>query len=504
METTDKNQYSSAEKPLRDAAEKPLCDVAEKSSAEAGRAADKAAGTAPGEAAGTAADASASSATGGDFLDDLIDISEGLSEVLHPLEGIANALADSVTSVGTNVLGTGALGDVLGSGAGSVAVRANATAALGGSLVSFQPQVIPSKCSRCATKNEQACALCLEACPTHCLTIEGAEITVDEDRCLGCGLCFATCPTEAFTSKKAGIAILDEVHLYKNIIKRATSHERAYVTCLHAAEQQGLLHATNPHLNLLIVPCLAAITKEVWFAVLADFPNIDILLPPALCQTCPVNANNQAAEKTYETAIATAESWTGTSVGLLGNKEEMDRAQKRELKRAHFLSSVTDAPEAFLSGKAPKGFEARRDEIVEKYLQRLDAFSKRAQQKMNLGVPNALLPPDFNKTEAAMKKRARAAQLTKNQLLLLATLFYHPHLGPNVMLQKLERDAALCTFCGACEKACITGTVQFTKENKWRLQKEACAWCEGCSACKNVCPAGALRFEAVPAKGFLF
>lgn len=464
METTDKNQDSSAKKP----------------SGGAGRAA------------------------GGDFLDDLIDISEGLSEVLHPLEGIANTLADSVASVSTNLLGADALGNAVGSGAANAAARANAAAALGGSLVSFQPRAIPSKCSRCATKDEQACALCLEVCPTHCLKIEGAEITVDEDRCLGCGICFAICPTEAFTSKKAGPATLDEMHLYKNIIKRAISHERAYVTCLHAAEQQGLLHTANPHPNLLIVPCLAAITKEVWFAALADFPNIDILLPPALCQTCPVNANNQAAEKTYETAIATAEAWTRTFVGLLGDKEEMDRAQKRELKRAHFLSSVTDAPEALLAGKAPKGFEARRDEIVEKYLQRLDAFSKRSQQKMNLGVPNAPLPPDFNKTEAATKKRARAAQLTKNQLLLLATLFYHPHLVSNVVLQKLERDATLCTFCGACEKACITGAVQFTKENKWRLQKEACVWCEGCKACKNVCPVGALRFEAAPAKDFLF
>lgn len=491
-------------------------------------------------------------ATAVDFLDDLIDVSEGLAEVIHPLRGIANTLSKSVGNVGS------------GAGAESTGSADNPKASFADAAVSFQPRALSSKCSRCATKNEKACALCLEACPAHCIHINGAEILIDETRCLGCGLCFAVCPTEAFVSKETGPANLDDLQLYRSLIKRAISHEYAYVTCVHAAEQQGLSSTqtsaetgtatrqsflstessmsagatVNPYKNLLIVPCLAAITKEVWFAVLADFPNVGILLPPTICQCCPVNMNSTRAEETFPVAataeetfgaattaeetleaattaeetfgaaIATAEVWAGTPVGLRGNRDELNRAQKRELKRAHFLGKVTDVPDALFLGKAPKSLEARCDEIVEEYVARLDAFSKRAQLKMNLGVPHAPLPPDFNKTEAATRKRARAAQLTKNHLLLLATLFYHSHLhshlASTIMLEKPERDATRCTLCGACEKACMTSAIQFTEENKWKLQKEACVRCDECMACQKVCPTSAIKFKATPAVEFLF
>lgn len=43
-----------------------------------------------------------------------------------------------------------------------------------------------------------ACGLCVEACPTNCIS-EGNPYVIDEGACVSCGLCAEACPTSCIT-----------------------------------------------------------------------------------------------------------------------------------------------------------------------------------------------------------------------------------------------------------------------------------------------------------------
>ena len=43
------------------------------------------------------------------------------------------------------------------------------------------------------------CNVCMTACPTHAISVEGlmGEPRIDWDKCIGCGICVGTCPGQA-------------------------------------------------------------------------------------------------------------------------------------------------------------------------------------------------------------------------------------------------------------------------------------------------------------------
>ena len=41
-----------------------------------------------------------------------------------------------------------------------------------------------------------ACATCVESCPSEALTVE-EKVVIDEDACIDCGVCVDECPAQA-------------------------------------------------------------------------------------------------------------------------------------------------------------------------------------------------------------------------------------------------------------------------------------------------------------------
>lgn len=426
-------------------------------------------------------------AANGDLLDELIDISEALGDVVHPLTHITDTLVASVADA---------------TGAAQTAPAAHQPQ----HILSFSPRTQASRCTNVKqhtsideTAQTPLCSLCLEACPTGCISIEGAMLTIDEDRCIGCGICQSVCPSESFLPKDTGEGALDFTTLYKKVMRASLSYERAYITCLPAAEHLGLLDILNNLKNVVIVPCLAAIPAELWFALLTDTSNVDVLLPPFLCDSCLVNA-----EKLYAQAISTAETWSQKSLGLIGKRDEINPHHRRQAKRGHFMDAVSRAPEALLSGSGPLSYEQHVEAAVQEYMERLDAFKKVVQEKRSLAVPPHAIPTDFNKTEVGAKKSIHAPQLTKKQLFLLASIAAHPQDTPSITLKIPERNQSLCTSCGACEQVCPTNAVQFRQDDTFQTTKESCVAHVGCSACQTVCPAHAIHYEENTADEYLF
>lgn len=67
-----------------------------------------------------------------------------------------------------------------------------------------------------------------------------------------------------------------------------------------------------PRENEVVVACVGDITAETWFSVLADYPNVSVYLPLGVCDKC----RNTGGEDILGEAIATAEEWAGTGMGL--------------------------------------------------------------------------------------------------------------------------------------------------------------------------------------------
>ena len=67
-----------------------------------------------------------------------------------------------------------------------------------------------------------------------------------------------------------------------------------------------------PRENEVVVACVGDITAETWFSVLADYPNVSVYLPLGVCDKC----RNTGGEDILGEAIATAEEWSGTGMGL--------------------------------------------------------------------------------------------------------------------------------------------------------------------------------------------
>lgn len=101
------------------------------------------------------------------------------------------------------------------------------------------------------------------------------------------------------------LAALGAQNLYDEIVSAATSHETAYVTCTRALKRM-------PRENEVVVACVGDITAETWFSVLADYPNVSVYLPLGVCDKC----RNTGGEDILGEAIATAEEWAGTGMGL--------------------------------------------------------------------------------------------------------------------------------------------------------------------------------------------
>lgn len=390
-----------------------------------------------------------------DLLDGIIDITEAVSEVAHPLEGIANALVAEARGLGNT-----------------------ATNGRGFTSETNALNLHNSVCKEDAASLDPF--LLFKAMLQTAFTYERAYIAC------------------ARTAQKAGLLPANRDQPTITAEKTATSTTDATVEST-AATATSTTTATLPPPNLIVVPCLASIPSEVWLAVLAEVPNIDIFLPAFSCDRCPVNEEG-IAEKNYAKAIGSAEAAASRGPGLVGDVKEITTRHQRALKREHFVESVSSLLQALLQGKAPQSFEEQAAARAEAIVADLYAFMRAIRKERSLVTPPHELPEDFNRAEAGSKKLIRPARLTKEQVLLLTTLHTHPTVAQQYTYRHPARNQALCTLCGACQKTCPTQAIQFRRDNSFQVSQEACRASAGCDACECICPVHAIHYEACNAK----
>ncbi len=319
-----------------------------------------------------------------------------------------------------------------------------------------RPRVSSLYCVSAVSGKPDACTACRDVCPVDAITITGATVRIN-DSCRKCGLCVAACPTEVFTSNKCA-----PMTIYDSIARVATAYEQCYISCTRAL---GRL----PRENEILLPCVAAISRETWFNLLCEFPNLSVYLPLGVCDRC----RTVTGEKTFSEAIADAEEWSGESVGLEVDEADLTREQKRAYKRSQFVSSMTQAGTRLVSRANPALAGAQA------VAKRLQDHSKQITE----------LQQTLEKAVGTQGSRTKRRLLTRKRRLLMAGLQKFPDLADELLLAFPQVDSGRCTMCEDCVKACKVHALELSPEGFVHLEP---SYCVNCGACEAVCPEGAI------------
>ena len=324
-----------------------------------------------------------------------------------------------------------------------------------------KPSGVALRCQRCASDNPDVCSRCVDVCPVNAISFGKNSIKISDD-CRKCGLCTAVCPTEAFQAK-----ILKPQTLYDKIARAASAYEECYVTCTRALKR-------IPLGNEICLPCVGAISKELWFAILADYVNVKVYLPMGICDRCKTTTG----EEFYAEQIATAEEWAESAVGLEVDEADLTHELTRAYKRSQFVSGALTSAERLMLRTNPMlaGAKAISDKL-NAHSKQLDAITKEIE-----GAVGA-------KTSAN-----RQRVLMNHRKLVLAALQHDPGLGENIPFEAPICDTSLCSMCGDCAKTCTTRAIDLDRAGRLTIESQ---YCVGCRACITVCPEGALEMEPV-------
>ena len=363
-----------------------------------------------------------------DFIDDLIDIQKGIDAIKNPLGDIPDQIVDSTDP------------DKPQWNPADYKEKPHANAAM---------------CLTCSYE-KSSCAACLHACPVGAIEIEEGGIDF-RDNCRKCGLCAAACPTESLYSTR-----IRPKRIYDDVARAAAAYETAYITCTRALRRM-------PRENEVVLACVGDVTAETWFSILVDYPNVSVYLPLDICTAC----RNTTGEAMLGDAIATAEEWSGTGMGLEVDPKALKCKKRREYERKEFVESVKRSTGVAISKANPAA------SAVTSVTQKLRAHTNQI----------SALEKSLNKACGTTSQK-RKRLLTQQRKLLLTSLQTHPELAPNIRVEYPECDQDACTMCGACVEKCPTRALDFVGGGRLSVEP---TYCVGCGLCAEVCGDHAIK-----------
>jgi ferredoxin len=170
------------------------------------------------------------------------------------------------------------------------------------------------------------------------------------------------------------------------------------------------------------------------------------------------------------------EEWSGESVGLEVDEQDLLHEQKRAYKRSQFVSGLTQAGTNLVSRSVPvlAGAQAVARRLQEHSKQITDLQRSLDQAVGSTGTHN------------------RRRMLTRKRRLLLVGLRKFPDLAEEMWLPFPQVDVECCTMCGDCAKACTLQALQL--DDNGRVVVEP-AYCVCCGACAVACPEDAIAMR---------
>jgi ferredoxin len=395
---------------------------------------------------------------------------------------------------------------------------------------------LTSQCLRCAKKST-LCTICSEFCPLDAIGTRAPGRPTINMSCIKCGACIGACPINALAASTKTLQQISRLALQASLrvdhlalgCERTAALLRLETTTdtpESATESLRLIEEARTSEHLLTVPCLGMITRELYFALLNEIgvsklEELSVFLPPGQCAECPVNAKDNVEEQ-FGAAISCAEEWTGQSVGIITQVDELPHARKANV-RAYLTS----------------GFEVDRRGAFTGFLQELKQSWDDNAKVGNRAVEEVQLQRErkqsFEKTRLAAENKkpktgGRNPIAVPTRHMLVEALGRNAAHAQEVRLTISTTDDETCTLCGTCVDVCpvrarsivekviphedssAVAATQDSTDGKDAGDDESPTervvvvndlYCVACSACLQTCPANACSFTEIDASSFL-
>lgn len=297
------------------------------------------------------------------------------------------------------------------------------------------PTLRTARCVR--TRGDDVCRACELACPHQAIWLDTRGTWhLDEGRCDGCGACASVCPSQA----------VDAPGIDGGALLRAwRDGERVTLGC-----------ARHDAPATVRVPCLAGLHPERLATLLLRFPDTPVVLDLSTCGGCPAGALRPSIEAHARQARDVAQR-VGATCDVRVARDAAPAAE-RILDRRSFFRVARERTTAFVASRMAEEDTDRTTATLPHRAALLAAVRERCARS---GVEALPLPVsgawfvDWDVCDAcdgcSGAPRPHCVQACPNGAWRVASA------GDDGML---THDAAACSGCGACQRACPRAALQ--------------------------------------------
>lgn len=332
--------------------------------------------------------------------------------------------------------------------------------------------VQPSRCVVVRNRNA-SCRRCAEACPTGAIRVEGNDLAVAPEHCVGCGTCATVCPTAALESKKP-----DDKELLRAAVAAMQANDGAAVI-MDAAMQAAAEGKYDPA-KVAAVKSLGRVDESL-IAVLAAGGATSIVLVAGPVEDASA-VSDRTAQLVCDTAALLLETWgSDVSVKLTSKlPRSVRRTEPAEFDtgRRGFFSSVRDEARAAAAITA--------EHVVREKLGAEEPEEPKFAKVAEDGTLPHFLPERRGRLLLALSNLG-----SPEDVMIDTRLFGH------VII-----DGEKCTSCQMCATFCPTEAIRKFGDAATAAETgkpfgidHYTGRCVQCHCCEDICPTGALTLS---------
>ena len=332
--------------------------------------------------------------------------------------------------------------------------------------------VQPSRCVVVRNRNA-SCRRCAEACPTGAIRVEGNDLAVAPEHCVGCGTCATVCPTAALESKKP-----DDKELLRAAVAAMQANDGAAV--IMDAAMQAVAEGKYDPAKVVVVKSLGRVDESL-IAVLAAGGATSIVLVAGPVEDASA-ASDRTAQLVCDTAALLLETWgSDVSVKLTSKlPRSVRRSEPAEFDtgRRGFFSSVRDEARAAAAITA--------EHVVREKLGAEEPEEPKFAKVAEDGTLPHFLPERRGRLLLALSNLG-----SPEDVMIDTRLFGH------VII-----DGEKCTSCQMCATFCPTEAIRKFGDAATAAETgkpfgidHYTGRCVQCHCCEDICPTGALTLS---------
>ena len=360
--------------------------------------------------------------------------------------------------------------------------------------------VQPSRCVVVRNRNA-SCRRCAEACPTGAILVEGNDLAVAPEHCVGCGTCATVCPTAALESKKP-----DDKELLRAAVAAMQANDGAAV--IMDAAMQAVAEGKYDPAKVVVVKSLGRVDESL-IAVLAagGATSVALVAGPVEGAVANAGADEEAAQESGAEDAGAAE--TAEAEGAAPDRTAQLVCDTAALLLETWGSDVS----VKLTSKLPRS--VRRTEPAEFDTGRRGFFSSVRDEARAAAAITAehVVREKLGAEEPEEPKFAKVAEdgtlphflpERRGRLLLALSNLGSPE---DVMIDTrlfghVIIDGEKCTSCQMCATFCPTEAIRKFGDAATAAETgkpfgidHYTGRCVQCHCCEDICPTGALTLS---------